>query len=380
MYKQKKMNLKNIFSFWNRFNEEEKFLFYNPNEKKLLMGAKRLKTFKKDESFDGYKYVFSIKTFFEAVKDSIWNGFVSENIAFCYYLVVKNGEQTLYYNGNDIEIEDVNLTEEDYEYKVLNKDYNEWRELFNASHNKILSKDVDKVVISREVAVDLSKEAKEEVIIKRLMDNNKRSFTFAYKKCDKCFLGATPPEILLEKKDDKIISHAVAGTLLKDRENQGEGKEEFLNDKKNSYEHNLVVSTIKNIFDSFGKDTTVFERELMEAKNLYHLHTKLLTYSVDDIITWRDRLHPTPALGGAPKDRALNIISENEFHERGMYASPIGVIDENGNGIFVVGIRSGILYKDKLYGYAGCGIVETSDCMKEFIETEGKLKTILECL
>ena len=122
------------------------------------------------------------------------------------------------------------------------------------------------------------------------------------------------------------------------------------------------------------------KRKLLEAKNLYHLHTEVSTDSTDDIITWRDRLHPTPALGGTPREIALDIIRKYEPHERGMYASPIGLIDESGNGVFVVGIRSGIIEDDRLYSYAGCGIVKNSDCKKEYIETEGKLKTILECL
>lgn len=379
MYKEKTLELKNIFSFWRNFTGEERFLFYNPNENEILMGAKRLKSFNEYESFKEYKYIFSTKTFFKDLKDSIWNGFTSENIVFSYYLKVKDGKQILYYNGDDIEFEDSDLKEEFYDYTLSEENYDRWQKLFNHSYNKILSEEVNKVVISREILVNLSKEAKEEFVIKRLIENNAESIVFAYKKEDKCFLGATP-EILLQKKGDKIISHAVAGTLIKSATNEVEEREEFLKDEKNSHEHNLVVLNIKNIFKEFGRHTEIYEKDLIQTKNLYHLHTKLVTHSSDNIITWRDRLHPTPALGGNPRDKALNIIRENERHERGMYASPIGVIDEFGNGIFAVGIRSGLLYKDKLYGYAGCGIVENSDCKQEFLETEGKLKTILECL
>lgn len=379
MYKEKALNLNNIFSFWNDFQDEEKFLFYNPNEKEIIMGAKRLKTFKHNESFDGYKYIFSTKTFFDSVKDSIWNDFKSENIAFSYYLKIKDNKQTLYYQGIDRKFCDNTMDEEYYDYTLANTDYDDWKELFNISYDKILTKKINKVVLSREVIVDLSKRPRVECIIKRLIDNNSGNFIFAYSKGNKCFLGATP-EILLEKKKNKIISHAVAGTLLKDKKNDSKNREEFLKDEKNSHEHDLVVSTIKKTLEKYGNNTYVSKRKLLEAKNLYHLHTELLTDSTDDIITWRDRLHPTPALGGTPRDIALEIIRKHEPHERGMYASPIGLIDESGNGVYVVGIRSGMIENDKLYGYAGCGIVKNSDCKKEYIETEGKLKTILECL
>lgn len=378
MYKEKKMNFNNIFSFWNNFRDKEKFLFYNPNKKEILIGAKRLKSFKEKENFNGYKYIFSIKTFFNDIKDSIWNGFNSENIVFSYYLKITKDSQLLYYEGegSDLEFNDIDYEEEFYNYFLENKDYGEWEKLFNNSHSKILNNEAEKIVISREVAVTLSKEAKEEFIIKRLIDNNRQSFIFAYKKGEKCFLGATP-EILVEKVGTTIISHAVAGTLIKDKNDK---KEDFLNDEKNSYEQNIVVSNIKKLFDKFGENTKVSERELIETKNLYHLHTILKTSSNENIITWRDRLHPTPALGGMPKEIALQTINDNENHERGLYSSPIGLIDETGDGIFVVGIRSGLLYKDKLYVYAGCGIVEASECEKEYVETAGKLKTILESL
>lgn len=376
MYKEKKVNFNNIFSFWNKFNNEERFLFYNPNKKEILIGAKRLKSFKEDQSFKGYKYIFSVKTFFDDIKDSIWNGFNSENIVFSYYLKITKDEQILYYEGDDLEFADLDYEEEFYKYSLDNKDYCEWEKLFNSSHSKILKNEAEKIVISREVPITLSKEVKEEFIIKRLIDNNKQSFVFAYKKGEKCFLGATP-EILVEKVGTTIISHAVAGTLIKDKNDK---KEEFLNDEKNSYEQNIVVSNIRNIFSEFGEETIVSERGLIETKNLYHLHTILRTSSSENIIIWRDRLHPTPALGGMPREIALQAINDNENHERGLYSSPIGLIDESGDGIFVVGIRSGLLHKDKLYAYAGCGIVKASECEKEYVETSGKLKTILECL
>lgn len=376
MYREKQVNFKNIFSFWDRFKNEEKFLFYNPKKDEILIGAKKLKVFKSGENYDGYKYIFSVKSFFDTIKDSEWNGFDTENIAFAYYLKVTKDKQVIYYNGENIEFNDSDWKEEFYEYTLENTDYGKWEKLFNSCHNKILQNEAEKIVISREVLVNISKEPNEEFLIKRLMKNNKQSFVFAYKKGEKCFLGATP-EILVEKVGTTITSHAVAGTLIKDKNHN---KEDFLNDDKNSYEQNIVVSNIKNVFDKFGKDTEVSKRDLIETKNLYHIHTVLKTNSSENIITWRDRLHPTPALGGMPKDIALKAIIENENHERGLYSSPIGLIDESGDGIFVVGIRSGLLHKNKLYAYAGCGIVEKSQCEKEYLETSGKLKTILECL
>lgn len=376
MYKEKKVKYKNIFSFWNNFKDEEKFLFYDYRTKELLIGAKRLKAISEDENFNRYKYIFSTKTFFSLVKDGIWDEFKSENIVFSYYLKIKDGEQILYYEGDDINITEVTNFDEVYTYKVNNDDYKEWEKLFYSVHKKIVDREIQKIVISREVKVDIDQEVKEEILIKRLLEKNKANFVFAYSKNNKCFLGATP-EILVQKEGEKIISHAVAGTLIKDGK---ASKEDLLNDEKNCYEQGIVVSHIKKILEAYGHDTETSERGIIETKNLYHLHTTISTRSNENIIKWRNRLHPTAAIGGMPRDKALQIIIDNENHERGLYSSPIGVIDEYGNGVFVVGLRSGLLCKDKLYAYAGCGIVEDSKCEKEYIETTGKMKTILECL
>ena len=85
-------------------------------------------------------------------------------------------------------------------------------------------------------------------------------------------------------------------------------------------------------------------------------------------------------MGGKPKDKAIELIAKYETHDRGLFASPIGIIDEKGDGIFVVGIRSALIEENKVYAYAGCGIVEQSDCRKEYEEINTKLHTILEAL
>ena len=146
---------------------------------------------------------------------------------------IKNNKQILYYQGEDKDIKDIMMDEEHYDYSLIDTDYDKWKELFNISYDKILSKKINKVVLSREVVVDLSKIPREECIIKRLINNNKDNFIFAYSKNGKCFLGATP-EVLLEKKEDKVISHAVAGTLLKDEKDDNKSRQEFLKDEKNS--------------------------------------------------------------------------------------------------------------------------------------------------
>ncbi|MEZ4744549.1 MAG: chorismate-binding protein [Calditrichia bacterium] len=90
-------------------------------------------------------------------------------------------------------------------------------------------------------------------------------------------------------------------------------------------------------------------------------------------------LHPTPAVGGYPKDLALPKISELEPFDRGWYAGPIGWFSKNA-AEFAVAIRSGMVYHNKLLLYAGAGIVPGSEPEKEWDELENKISNFMRAL
>src|SRR5690625_7491018 len=85
-------------------------------------------------------------------------------------------------------------------------------------------------------------------------------------------------------------------------------------------------------------------------QNLQHLYTPVTAtlkdqYSIFDIVK---QLHPTPALGGVPREKSLAFIREHELLDRGWYGAPIGWIDSNENGEFAVAIRSGLIQGDEV--------------------------------
>lgn len=69
-------------------------------------------------------------------------------------------------------------------------------------------------------------------------------------------------------------------------------------------------------------------------------------------------MHPTPPLGGYPKNEALKFIEENEFGTRGLYGAPVGYIDMNDDCEFIVAIRSMLIKQNQTTLFAGCGIVK----------------------
>jgi isochorismate synthase EntC len=93
-----------------------------------------------------------------------------------------------------------------------------------------------------------------------------------------------------------------------------------------------------------------------------------------------ERLHPTPAMGGFPRQPALELIREREGLDRGWYAGPIGWLNRDDEGEFVVGIRSALVDGNSATLFAGCGIVGDSDPATECAESDWKLQPMLAAL
>jgi menaquinone-specific isochorismate synthase len=93
-----------------------------------------------------------------------------------------------------------------------------------------------------------------------------------------------------------------------------------------------------------------------------------------------EKLHPTPAVGGYPREKAIGQIQNLEQIDRGWYAGPVGWINTNGRGEFCVAIRSGLFSQGHARFYAGCGIVADSIAENEWNETELKLIPMLTAL
>jgi len=91
-----------------------------------------------------------------------------------------------------------------------------------------------------------------------------------------------------------------------------------------------------------------------------------------------EALHPTPAVGGLPPERALETIHETEPFDRGWYAAPVGWIDAAGNGAFAVAIRSAVASTRRATLFAGVGIVADSDPDREWDEIQLKYRPILD--
>ncbi|MFM9079426.1 MAG: isochorismate synthase MenF, partial [Opitutaceae bacterium] len=119
--------------------------------------------------------------------------------------------------------------------------------------------------------------------------------------------------------------------------------------------------------------------QVRRLANVQHLHTPVRGVLRDgahplDVLA---ELHPTPAVGGAPRAAALAAIGELEGFPRGLYAGALGWLNARRGGEFFVGLRSALVDGRSARLYAGAGIVAGSAPEKEFAETELKFRAML---
>ncbi|MBD1380267.1 isochorismate synthase [Metabacillus arenae] len=273
---------------------------------------------------------------------------------------------------------------QEIEYRMEEKNTREWLDAIKQATKQIRRGEFNKVVLAREVSLSFNKTVDIYRVLASLIEEQTSSYIFSFEKGRQCFVGATP-ERLVKKEKDQLLSTCLAGSIKRGqtvKEDEQLGLE-LLNDPKNLEEHAFVVKMISDAVSDCCETLDVpKEPALLKTKNIQHLYTPVKGkmkpgFSLWDLI---EKLHPTPALGGYPKEKAIEKIRELEPMHRGWYAGPIGWIDANDNGEFAVALRSGLIEDDQVSLYAGCGIVKDSVPEREYYETQIKLNPMLSAL
>jgi menaquinone-specific isochorismate synthase len=241
-----------------------------------------------------------------------------------------------------------------------------------------------KVVIARSLALEFSQSVTSPQILSHVSNEQPESYLFGLEHQDMLFYGASP-ERLVKVVDGKAYSSCVAGSIKRgataeEDERLGKG---LLNDAKNLGEHNYVVEMITNTFTKNCESVKVPNGpQLLKIRDIQHLFTPVEGVLKENasILQLVESLHPTPALGGVPREQAMNVIRDYEPMNRGLYAAPIGWVDSEGNGEFAVAIRSAALIQNQAYLYAGGGIVADSEAASEYEETLVKFRPMLRAL
>ncbi|QXW30061.1 isochorismate synthase [Aeromonas sanarellii] len=194
---------------------------------------------------------------------------------------------------------------------------------------------------------------------------------------------ACSPERLYRRERGHLFTEALAGTIRRsgDEATDAALAAELLADSKNRLENRLVHADILSRLAPLTTRTSLTEPRILKLRLLQHLKCDIEAELQPGVCDWQllAALHPTPAVGGAPREAALAFIREHEPHERGWYAGACGMLSRE-TSEFSVAIRSARITARGISLFAGAGIVAGSQPAAEWAELDNKIANVLSLL
>jgi isochorismate synthase len=252
-----------------------------------------------------------------------------------------------------------------------------------------------KVVLARSLMVDRGTPFDMDRLLQRLMeDASVTTYCLPLPACaisyaSRYLAGATP-ELLISRRGSRIESHPLAGSMPRrsQPELDRDASYHLMQSEKDRAEHRVVVEFIADLLSPLCSDLHVPATPSLRAtRSMWHLGTHMTgtLKHPDDMDTSSSlaiaaRLQPTPALCGAPRDPALDLIRQLEPFERGFYGGAVGWSDATGNGDWHVAIRCAEVQGGRARLYAGAGIMHDSDPRSEADETAAKFNAMIHAL
>ena len=183
------------------------------------------------------------------------------------------------------------------------------------------------------------------------------------------WIGASP-ERLVHEEEDLVHVDALAATMPAAKAHADAAAW----GAKERDEQQQVTDAVLHAFTELGlSDVRVTGPQVTTVNEVAHLHSRLqadlLGRPLSDLVL---ALHPTPAVGGWPKDPAIAFIKAHETHNRGLYTGFWGPWNPDGRTDLFVNIRCMRLLDDHALLFVGAGITAGSDAGAEWNETEEK--------
>jgi anthranilate synthase component 1 len=195
------------------------------------------------------------------------------------------------------------------------------------------------------------------------------------------------PEMLVRAEGRRVETHPIAGTRPRGRNDEEDLRlaEELKRNEKERAEHVMLVDLGRNDVGRVAEYGSVRVPTYMTLERYSHV-MHLVSIVEGRLRDEHDRLDalvacfPAGTVSGAPKVRAMEIISELENRRRGVYAGAVGYLDFAGNLDFCITIRTVVIEKGRAYVQAGAGIVADSNPAAEYEETRDKARAVIRAL
>ena len=245
---------------------------------------------------------------------------------------------------------------------------------------EIAAKNIEKVVLARDLKASVSESFNINPALRKL----EKKFNSCYIYSVDGLFGASP-ELLVKVERKQFSARVLAGTAGRGTDpgvDQAIGAALF-DSPKNRSEHKFaidsLVSSLEQFTDQIDVDVTPFSFAL---PNLWHLASDVRALLNSDASSLQvvNALHPSAAVAGTPRDKALEVIEAIENVDRGRYAGPVGWLGADGDGVWAIALRGAQLENNVLTAFAGCGIVAESDAQAELAEAVLKFKPIVDAL
>lgn len=258
-----------------------------------------------------------------------------------------------------------------------------WMAAVGSARERIVSGDLAKVVLAREVLARATAPWDLRWPAGRLAERYASCWTYLVDG----LVGATP-EMLVRRRDGLAVSRVLAGTAPRHGTLSDDALRAavMLGAEKDRREHQLAVDSVVAALEPFVQAMHVSETPyILDLPNVLHLASDIVAVTGDAMTSLglAAQLHPSAAVAGTPRHQAMQVISELEGVDRGRYAGPVGWIDAAGDGEWGIALRCGALDESDpslLHLFAGCGIVAGSDPAEELAESNDKLQAMRTAL
>jgi isochorismate synthase len=234
----------------------------------------------------------------------------------------------------------------------------------------IQAKEFEKVVLSRVLSTDIAGRSPINAFVQMFEKYSSAFVSLVYIPGKLLWLTASP-ELLVSLNKEEVSTVALAGTKKAGAGNWTE---------KEKKEQDLVANYMLKTLAKYGSHIIIDATKEAEAGDIVHLKTTFTAKLESGLWDLVMDLHPTPAVCGVPKDKAMKFILDTELHKRKYYSGFLGPCNIDGETNLFVNLRCAELSNNKADLFIGGGITIDSVPQAEWDETVLKANTLLSVL
>ncbi len=265
-----------------------------------------------------------------------------------------------------------------------NRSRAEFETMVEMAKEYIRAGDIFQVVLSQRLSRPVN--AAPFTVYRALRAINPSPYMFFLDLEDFYIIGASP-ELLVRVEENEVTIHPIAGSRGRGATPEEDDRlaEELRSDPKERAEHVMLLDLGRNDVGRVSRPGTVQVTDCMEIERYSHVMHLVsnVTGQLRPDVSLYDALRagfPAGTVSGAPKIRAMEIISELEGEQRGVYAGAVGYFSHSGNLDTAIALRTMVMKDGCAYIQAGGGIVADSDPAAEYQESMNKAGALLRAL